>query len=245
MAKISLRDLMTRGRWIEVGRIVIVGLIALLFWRGILPLPILLVAVVVGLYPLARNGVLDLVRERKIGTELFITVATTIAMVGGEYVAGAVLLTIILIAEFIAELNTDRARASIRSLIGSVPQTALVRRDGSERTVPVADVRLGETVVVRAGERIPVDGTVQGGDASVNQAPITGESIPVEKRSGDAVFAGTVVELGALDVTADRLGGDTLYSRIIALVENAEASQAPVQKLADKVAGLSPPSSYS
>ena len=70
MAKISLRDLMTRGRWIEVGRIVIVGLIALLFWRGILPLPILLVAVVVGLYPLARNGVLDLVRERKIGTEL-------------------------------------------------------------------------------------------------------------------------------------------------------------------------------
>ena len=142
----------------------------------------------------------------------------------------------VLIAEFIADLNTDRARASIQALIGAAPQTALVRRAGTELSVPISKVNPGETVIVRAGERIPVDGTVLLGTAAVNQAPITGESVPVEKRAGDEVFAGTVVDLDALDVRTDKLGSDTLFARIINLVENAEASQAPVQKLADRVA---------
>ena len=232
----ALRTLMTRERWLEVARIVAVGLIALLYSQRVAPLPVLIAAVLLGLYPLVKVGVLDLIHERKIGTELFITVATTIAMIGGEYVAGAVLLSIILIAEFIADLNTDRARASIQALIGAAPQTALVRRAGTELNVPISKVNPGETVIVRAGERIPVDGTVLAGTAAVNQAPITGESVPVEKRPGDGVFAGTVVDLGALDVRTDKLGSDTLFARIINLVENAEASQAPVQKLADRVA---------
>ena len=122
----SLSALMTRERWFEIGRIGIVGLLTLLYWRGLLPLPALFATIAFGLYPLVKTGVLDLVRERKIGTEIFVSIATVIAMIGGEYVAGAVLMTIILIAEFIAELNTERARASIKALIGSVPQTALV-----------------------------------------------------------------------------------------------------------------------
>jgi Zn2+/Cd2+-exporting ATPase len=157
-------------------------------------------------------------------------------MVGGEYVAGAVMLSIILIAELIADLNSERARASIKSLIAAIPQTALVRRDGREASITIDDVRIGEIVLVRAGERIPVDGTVASGNASVNQAPITGESVPVEKRTDDQVFAGTVVDLGALDVRVNKRGKETLYSRIITLVENAQASQAPVQKLTDRVA---------
>jgi len=232
----ALRTLMTSERWLEVARIVVVGLIVLLYSQRVIPLPVLLAAVLLGLYPLVKVGVLDLIHERKVGTELFITVATIIAMIGGEYVAGAVLLSIILIAEFIADLNTDRARASIQALIGAAPQTALVRRAGAERSIPISKVNPGETVIVRAGERIPVDGTVLAGTAAVNQAPITGESVPVEKRAGDEVFAGTVVDLGALDVRTDKLGNDTLFARIINLVENAEASQAPVQKLADRVA---------
>src|SRR5215216_4202919 len=184
--KTSFGALLTRERWIEIGRIILVGLISLLYWQEIVPLPVLLVAIPIGLYPLIKTGVFDLVRERKVGTEIFVTVATIIALIGGEYVAAAVLMTIILIAEFIAELNTDRARASIKSLIGSVPQTALVRRPGGDVSVPVADV-------------------VRGGDASVNEAPITGESVPKEKREGAAVFAGTVVELGALDVETQKV----------------------------------------
>lgn len=232
----DLATLLTRQRWLEIARIVGVAVVVLLYRQGVAALPVLLAAVGVGLYPLVKTGILDLLRERKIGTEIFVTIATTIAMLGGEYVAGAVLMVIILSAEFIAELNTERARASIKALIGSVPQMALVRRAGGDETVPVAAVQLGDVVIVRAGEKIPVDGVVRTGEASVNQAPITGESIPQEKAPGATVFAGTVVELGALDIETQKIGGDTMFARIIALVEDAESQQAPVQRLADRVA---------
>ncbi len=228
--------LMTRARWVEVARIVLVGVVILLYRTGAVPLPFLFGAVAIGLYPLARIGLLDLVRERKIGTEVFVTIATVIAMLGREYVAGATLMVIILIAEFIAELNTDRARASIKALIGSVPQVALVRRPDGDRSLPLGEVQIDDVVIVRAGEKIPVDGIVVGGEASVNQAPITGESLPQEKQKGASVFAGTVVELGALDIETQKVGGDTMFSRIVAMVETAEESQAPVQRLADRVA---------
>ena len=232
----GLSVLMTRERWIEVGRILLTGIIALLYWQEIVPLEVLWFAVIVGLYPLVKTGVMDLIHEHKIGTEIFVTIATLVAVLGGETVAGAVLMVIILIAEFIAELNTDRARASIKFLIGSVPQVALVRSNGGERNVALAEVNIGDIVLVRAGEKIPVDGHVTGGNASVNEAPITGESVPKDKTAGDLVFAGTIVESGALDIWTDKIGVDTTFSRIIALVENAESQQAPVQKLADKVA---------
>ena len=102
--------LFTPKRQREAARIVGVGVLTLLYWRSLVPFPILLIAIAIGVYPLARAGLLDLWRERKIGTELFVTIATLIAVLGGEYVAGAVLMTIILIAEYIADLNTDRAK---------------------------------------------------------------------------------------------------------------------------------------
>jgi len=227
---------MTRERWVEVGRIALTGLAALLYWQQAVSIEVLWAAVALGLYPLVKTGLLDLVREHKIGTEIFVTIATLVAMLGGETVAGAVLMVIILIAEFIADLNTDRARASIKALIGSVPQVALLRDAAGERSVPVTELRTGDVVLVRAGEKIPVDGQVVGGQGSVNEASITGESLPKDKAAGATVFAGTVVDSGALDIRADRIGGDTMFSRIVALVEDAEAHQAPVQKLADRVA---------
>ncbi|MCA7889655.1 cadmium-translocating P-type ATPase [Burkholderia contaminans] len=233
---LNLSELMTRARWVEVARIVATGFIALLFWQGLVPIELLWLAVAVGLYPLVKTGLLDLIHERKIGTEIFVTIATLVALLGGETVAGAVLMVIILIAEFIAELNTDRARASIKALIGSVPQVALVREAGGERTVAISELKLGDIVLVRSGEKIPVDGSVVSGQGSVNEAPITGESIPKDKNVGSSVFAGTVVDSGALDIRTERLGRDTTFSRIIALVESAESEQAPIQKLADKVA---------
>ncbi|MER9899197.1 cation-translocating P-type ATPase [Mesorhizobium sp. M0130] len=230
------RVLMTRERWTEVARIIFTGLMALLYWQQLIPIQALWVAVAIGLYPLVKTGAVDLVKERKIGTEIFVTIATVVALSGGETVAGAVLMVIILIAEFIADLNMERARASIKDLIGSVPQVALVRDAGGERMVPIENLRAGDVVLVRAGEKIPVDGTVVGGAASVNEASITGESIPKDKSDGADVFAGTIVESGALDIETEKVGADTTFARIISLVENAEAEKAPVQKLADKVA---------
>jgi len=235
--KPGILDLMGRERWVEVGRIVLTGAVAFLYWQQLVPIQVLWAAVAIGLYPLVKTGLTDLFTKRKIGTEIFVTIATLVAVFGGETIAGAVLMVIILIAEFIAELNTDRARASIKSLIGSVPQFALVRDARGERKMPIAQVMPGQVVLVRTGEKIPVDGVVIGGTAAVNQAPITGESISQDKNEGSQVFAGTIVESGAIDVRTDKVGGDTIFSRIIALVEDAESERAPVQKLADRVAG--------
>lgn len=229
-------SLFTPKRRREAVRIVIVGVLTLLYWRSVVPFPILVIALAIGLYPLARGGLLDLWHDRKIGTELFVTIATLIAVLGGEYVAASVLMTIILIAEYIADLNTDRARASIKALIGAAPGTATVRTPEGERIVPVHELRAGTIVLVRAGEKIPVDGTVLTGVAAVNEAFITGESIPIERGPTASVLAGTLVESGALDIRTDKVGPETLFARIVALVEKAESEAAPVQKLADRLA---------
>jgi len=235
-SRVRLGSLLTRDRLLEIGRIALTGVVVLLFWRKLLPVWSLWAAVAVGLYPLVKTGVRDFVREHKIGTEIFVTIATLIALVGGEAIAGAVLMVIILVAELIAELNTDRARASIRGLIGSVPQVAVLRERGRERSVPIENLKPGDVVLVRAGEKVPVDGVVASGGGSVNEAPITGESVPKEKSEGAEVFAGTVLESGALDVRTVKAGADTTFARIIRLVEEAQESKAPVQKLADRVA---------
>jgi cation transport ATPase len=178
---------MTRSRWIEAGRILLTGLVALLFWRQWVPIQILWLAVAIGLYPLVKTGLIDLIRERKVGTEIFVTIATLVAVFGGETVAGAVLMVIILIAEFIADLNMDRARASIKTLIGSVPQVALMRGADGERVVPIEQLRTGDVVLVRAGEKIPVDGSVVGGAASINEAPSPAKAFP-RTRVSERVF---------------------------------------------------------
>lgn len=220
----------------EIVRIVAVGIASLLFYLDIIPLFVLIAAMAFGLYSLVKTAVTDLVKERKIGTELFITIAIIISILGKEYLAGSVVLMIILIAEYIAAASGERARASIKELIGSIPKTAVIKKDGKEKTVQIADLEIGDIVLVKAGEKIPVDGKVTGGTGSVNQAPITGESVPQEKSVGSDVFAGTIVELGALDIQMTKAGKDTVFSRIITLVEEAESQQAPVEKLTDKVA---------
>lgn len=220
----------------EIVRIITVGIASLLLYFNVIPLPILIVVMAFGLYSLVKTAVLDIIKERKIGTELFITIAVIISVVGKEYLAGAVVLMIILIAEYIASASTEKARASIKELIGSVPKTAIVKKNNSEIIVEITDLKIGDVVLVKAGEKIPVDGKVIGGTGSVNQAPITGESVPQEKTVGSEAFAGTILELGALDIEMTKAGLDTVFSRIISLVEEAESQQAPIEKFTDKVA---------
>ena len=220
----------------EIIRIITVGIASLLFYMELIPLPLLLAATAFGLYSLLKTAIVELIKERKVGTELFISIAVIVSVVGKEYLAGSVVLMIILIAEYIASASGERARASIKELIGSVPQTAVIKKDGKEQTIQITSLAMGDIVVVKAGEKIPVDGKVIAGSGSVNQAPITGESVPVEKVNDSEVFAGTILELGALDVQMTKAGNDTVFSRIIALVEEAESSKAPIEKLTDRVA---------
>lgn len=220
----------------EIVRILTVGIVSLLFYFEVIPLPVLLVAMAFGLYSLVKVAITDLIKERKIGTEIFITIAVIVSVLGKEYLAGSVVLMIILIAEYIASASGEKARASIKELIGSVPKTAIVKKDGKEETVQISDLKIGDIILVKAGEKIPVDGKVKDGTASVNQAPITGESVLQEKVAGNDAFAGTIVELGALDIEMTKAGKDTVFSRIISLVEEAESQQAPIEKFTDKVA---------
>src|SRR6266536_2892527 len=182
----------------EIVRIVTVGIASLLFYLNVIPLPVLLAAMAFGLYSLVKTATTDLVKERKIGTELFITIAVIVSILGKEYLAGSVVLMIILIAEYIASASGERARASIKELIGSTPQTAIVKKDGREETVAIDDLKIGDIVLVKAGEKIPVDGKAIGGGGAVNEAPITGESSPKEKSVSSEVFARPTVAPAAI-----------------------------------------------
>jgi Cd2+/Zn2+-exporting ATPase len=128
--------------------------------------------------------------------------------------------------------------------LAKLPPTVTVRRAGQENVIPVEQVLLGDIVLVRTGERIGVDGEVIGGNGSVNQSAITGESMPVEKRAGDEVFAGTLNELGAMEITVTRLGQDTTLGQIVRLVKDAQATQAPVQRVANKYAKVLVPVTF-
>lgn len=228
--------LFAREHRLELSAIVVVGIAALLFSQESITLPFLLLAVFFGLSFIAKEALEELFSHRKIGTELFITVAVGIALLGGEYLAGAIVLMIILIAEYIASVSGERARASIRELIGTVPKVAIVKRQGVEITVALNEIKVGDVVLVRAGDKIPVDGVVIHGDGLVDQSPITGESVPYAKYSNDDVFAGTILETGALDISVTRLAEDTVFAKIISLVEEAEGREPLIQKFTDRVA---------
>ncbi len=155
----------------------------------------------------------------------------------GEWPEAAVVIFLFALAELIESLSLERAKNAIRGLMAMAPETASVRDEGGEwREMPATEVQVGETVRVRPGERIPLDGVVSAGASSVNQAPITGESIPVEKAPGDPVFAGTVNERGAFEFRVTANAGHTTLARIVRSVQEAQASRAPTQRFVDRFA---------
>ncbi len=152
--------------------------------------------------------------------------------------SAAMILTLITLGKFLEARAKGRTGDAIRQLMDLSPKTATVRRDGQEIELPVEQVRVGDIVIVRSGGRIPVDGTVIKGRASVDQSALTGESVPVEKGPGDAVAAATIQTEGYLEFRAEKVGEDTTLSQIISLVEEAGGSKAPIARLADKIAGV-------
>lgn len=152
--------------------------------------------------------------------------------------SASMILTLITLGKFLETRAKGKTGDAIRALMDLSPKTATVRRDGVETEVAVEDVRLGDMVIVRSGGRIPVDGTVLSGRASVDQSALTGESVPVEKAVGDTVAAATINTEGYLEFRADKVGEDTTLSQIIRMVEEAGGSKAPIARLADKIAGV-------
>lgn len=164
------------------------------------------------------------------------TIAVIAAIIVGEYSAAALVVFMFAIGDWLENMTIARANNALRDLAKLVPPTTTVRRDGREITIPVEQVTLDDIVLVRSGERIAVDGVLLSGSGSVNQSAITGESMPVEKKSGDEVFAGTLNEVGAFEINVTRLGQNTTLGQIVQMVKDAQSQQAPVQRLANKYA---------
>jgi Cd2+/Zn2+-exporting ATPase len=177
---------------------------------------------------------LRLLFRKRITVQLFVTVAIAASIAAGYYIPASTVVLIILAGTTLEDYVLYRTRGSIEKLVNMSPKTALVRRDGTEVEVAVEDVKLGETVLVKPGDKIPVDGTVISGYSAVNQAAITGESMPAEKAKGDQVFAGTMNGTGALEIKTEKIAEDTTIAHIIHLVEEAEEKRAPIQNIADR-----------
>ena len=175
-----------------------------------------------------RRGVLD------INALMVVAVAGAVAI--GEWEEGAMVVFLFAVAQWLESRSVDRARAAIRSLLDLAPPQARIAGDGPERLVPIEAVTPGQVLVVKPGERVPLDGTVQAGRSDVNQAPITGESVPVEKVTGDEVYAGTINGHGSLSITVTHRRDDTTLARIIHLVEEAQSARAPLQQFIDRFA---------
>ncbi len=195
-----------------------------------------LAVVLVGGYPVFRNVVRAALR-RQVVAHTLMSVGVAAALVVGEWATAAVIVFFMRIGDYVEHFTAERARRAVKDLTRLAPQTARLERDGEEVQVPIEQVQAGETVIVRPGERIPVDGEVLAGRATVDQATITGESMPVEAGPGVRVFAATLVQLGMLRVRATQIGRDTTFGRVIRLVEEAEAQRAEVQRVADRFSG--------
>jgi len=207
-----------------------------------------LIAVALG-YRIYLHGIRSL-RHGNVTAQLFATIAIFISVVAGlvlpkasatgtagavGYLTASAIVAFIILAGMTLEgYIIHRTRGALEKLIKMSPTTARVRRDGAEVEIPIDEIKLGEIVLVKPGDKIPVDGTVLSGHSTVNQATITGESIPVEKTVGDRTFAGTINEYGALEIKVEKISGDTTLAHLIQLVEEAQEKKAPIQNVADR-----------
>lgn len=187
-------------------------------------------------YPVFKQ-VLQAARQRRIIAHTLMTVGVGAALLVGAWVTALIIVVFMRVGDFVEQFTTDKARGSVRSLIDAMPQTARIQRDGQEVEVAIEAVAPGDVVRVRPGEKIPVDGTVVGGRATINQAAITGEPMPVEVAAGDSVYAATLAEGGGLRIRADEVGDDTTFGQVIRMVEEAEAHRGRTQQWADQFSG--------
>ena len=189
-------------------------------------------------FPAAWKALLKL----KLDMNVLMTVAVIGAWFIGEHAEAAAVVFLFALSEWLEGLSAERARNAVRSLMSLAPETALRKSDTGELDeIPAAEVAQGDLILVRSGQRIPLDGEVIEGRSAVNQAPITGESVPVEKEAGDEVYAGTVNGEGSLEIRVTRIASDSTLARIGRLIEEAEQSRAPTQRFVDKFASIYTP----
>ncbi len=217
------------------------GLLLLIGWLGetFFGLPVLaatalyITAYIFGGWDISQHA-WHAIKEKHFDTDLLMVMAALGAAFLGEFAEGALLLFLFSLGHALEERALDRARAAVRALADLAPKTALVKRNGKEQELPVESLQLEDVVIVRPGVRIPVDGIILDGNSGIDQASVTGESLPVDKVPGDQVFASTVNGEGALEVKVTRLAKDSTLARVMKMVEEAQAQKSPTQQTVEK-----------
>jgi Cu+-exporting ATPase len=226
---------------IEAARIILVALAATAVWFRVWePFPrvslIGVLGVLIGGWPIFKEAAGN-AAARRMTMELSMSIALVAAAAISQFFTALIITLFVLIAEVLEGMTVSRGRRAIRDLTDFLPRSVTVRSAGGVRATSIHQLRAGDSVLVNPGGLVPVDGTVLSGHSFVDQARITGESMPVEKLPGSVVYAGTINQTGALEIRVERIGRDTSYGRIIEAVEHAERSRAPVQQLANRLAG--------
>ncbi|MGA1823688.1 MAG: FtsH protease activity modulator HflK [bacterium] len=174
--------------------------------------------------------------ERRISVDLAIAIAAIAALSIKQYLAAGEVIFIMLVGEALEMYAVDKTRSAISKLMELAPKEARVKKDDGEKIIPLPEIRPGDVIIVKSGDRIPVDGKIIKGSSHVDQSSLTGESMPVEKSEGDTVYSGTINQVGYLEISTEIVGEGTILSKIIHLVEEAQEKKAPIQKTADKYA---------
>lgn len=198
-------------------------------------------AIVIGGFSLFTEGIKDLLKLN-FSMEVLMTVAIIGASIIGEWAEGSIVVILFAVSEALERFSMDKARQSIRSLMDIAPKEALIRRNNEEKMINVSDIQIGDIMIIKPGQKIAMDGVVIKGHSAVNQAAITGESVPIEKQIKDEIFAGTLNEEGILEVEVTKHVNDTTIAKIIHLVEEAQGERAPAQAFVDKFAKYYTPS---
>ncbi|WP_457383470.1 heavy metal translocating P-type ATPase [Rhodanobacter sp. TND4EL1] len=207
------------------------------WWEPFAPVSVIGVAgVLVGGWPIFREAA-ENIFARRMTMELSMSIALIAAAAIGEFFTALIITLFVLIAEVLEGMTVSRGRTAIRDLLDFLPRSATVRRAGSIAEIDARELVVGDAILVNPGGRVPVDGVVLSGHSFLDQSRITGESMPVEATAGAPVYAGSINQSGAIEIRAERLGRDTSYGKIIDAVEQSERSRAPVQRLADQLAG--------
>ena len=217
------------------GVLLLVGwLISLISAPELISTIIFIAAILIGGYYFGREAFEELIFERQIGIELLMSVAAIVASAMGAPLEGAMLVFLYSISEAAEGYTEEKTRAAIKALMNLAPKVALVRRNGREQEIPVEELVVGDVFIVKPGQSMATDGEVLVGSSSVNQAPVTGESVPVEKQVGDQVFAGSINGEGALEIRATKTFADNTIARIITMVEEAQEKKGKSQRFIER-----------
>ncbi|RHW38994.1 cation-transporting P-type ATPase [Neobacillus notoginsengisoli] len=200
----------------------------------------LVVATVLAGTPIFLKAVQS-VRMRVFSIDVLVTIAVVGAVYLQEFTESSVVTFLFLFGDFLEARTLEKTRSSLRKLVDMAPQEATVVRDGDEVTVPVEEVVIGDRVIIRPGGKVPVDGSIVSGQADLSEAAVTGEAVPVGKALGDAVYSGTIVDNGYIEIVAEKVGDDTTFAKIIELVEEAQESKSKAEKFLDSFAAYYTP----